>query len=90
MKEIVILAGLLVCMFFFVPVLTHPPIILYEIGTLPLLAFIGLLLYGAFHSRKLLNNHGRKNALLFLAIMLVTTIVGFLTIWLLVPYPQPV
>ena len=90
LKEIVILIGLLVCMFFFIPALLHPPIILYGIGTLPLLAFIGFLMYGALHFKWLLDNHGRKKAVLFLAILLVTIIVGFPTIWLLVPYPQPV
>ena len=90
LKETVILVGLLVCMFFFVPLLTHPPIISYRIGFIPLLAFSGFLMYGAFHFKWLLDNHGRKNALLFMAIILVTIIVGFLAIWLLVPYPQPV
>jgi len=87
LKEIAILIGLLVCMFFFVPALMHPPLINYEIGILPLLAFIGFLLYGAFHFKWLLDNHSKKYAVLYLVFLLITTIVGSLTIWLLVPFP---
>jgi hypothetical protein len=90
LKEIAVLFGILVCMFFFVPFLTHPPIISYGIGTIPLLVFIGFLLYGIFHFKWLLDNHGRNSAVLFLVILLVTIIVGFLSIWLLVPFPQQV
>jgi hypothetical protein len=88
LKELVILIGLLVCMFFFVPALSRFPIVNYEIATLPLFAFIGFLLYGAFHFKWLLDNHGRKYAVLFLLILLVTIIVGFLTLWLLFPIQQ--
>jgi len=90
LKEIAILVGLVVCMFFFVPFLTHPPIIMYEIGIIPLLVFIGFLLYAASHFKWILNNGSRKYALLFLVLLLVTIIVGLPTIWFLVPYPQPV
>ena len=87
LKEIAILLGLLVCMFFFVPVMTSSyPI--QGIGMLSLFGFIGFLLYGGFHSKWLLDNHGRDDALLFLLILLLTIIVGSLVIWLLVPFQQ--
>jgi len=85
LKEFAILLGILGCMFFFVPNLTHPPIFRIEVGMLPFFAFIFLLLYSAFHCKWLLDNRGERQAVLFLTILVVTTIDGFLVIWLLVP-----
>ena len=83
LKEIVILIGLLVCLYFFIPPFMDPPILSTTIPSISLLAFIGFLLYGAFHFKWLLVNHGRKYAVLFLVILLVTVFVGSFTIWLL-------
>jgi len=86
LKEIVILIGLLVCMYFFIPPFMDPPILSSNVPYLPMFAFIGFLLYGAFHFKWLLDNHGRKYAVLFLVILLATVIVGSISIWLLFSY----
>jgi len=65
----------------------HPPIVQWSGGVVPLFAFIGFLLYGSFHCKWLLDNHGEKYAMLFLVVLLVTVIVGSLAIWLLIHFP---
>ena len=84
LKEFVVLVGLLVCMFFFVPQMAS----VYGGGIgISLFVFIGFLVYGGFHCKWLLDNRGWDDALLFLLFLLLTVIVGSVVIWLLVPYP---
>jgi hypothetical protein len=84
LKELLILLGLLGCMFFLIPALAHPPLLDFETGMFPFFAFIILLGYSAFHFKTLLDNNKRKRAVSFALVLLATVIIGFAIILLVV------
>jgi ABC-type polysaccharide/polyol phosphate export permease len=78
-REIGIILGVLVCIFFFVPGVMHPPSIT-AIGVIALVAFIGLIAYSGFYIRKLYSKNP-TGAVVFSVILLAVILVFSAYIW---------
>ena len=78
--ELGLLFGVFTCVFIFVPTLMRPPSI-NPIGVLPLFAFIGLLIYSGYHTKKLIGNGKTTHSILFLIILVTSVFVSSILIW---------
>jgi hypothetical protein len=81
--ELAVLVGLVFCMLLFVPALLYPLTSELRGGPLPLIGFIGLIIYSIFHLKRLFNDGKTEHAVAFIIILVATIIISSIAFWIL-------